>query len=129
MGGALALVAAQHAAVSCAAPFYGTPDPALVDVAKIAVPVQGHFGALDDLAGFSDPTAAEKLRRELASGACPESEVFVYDNAGHGFMNSAPDQPRINEDVSVPTGFPKAQPDVQVLAWERLVAFFDKHLK
>lgn len=32
MGGALTFAAAQHAGVDCAAPFYGTPDPAICDV-------------------------------------------------------------------------------------------------
>ena len=32
MGGALTFCAAQHSGVDAAAPFYGTPDPAICDV-------------------------------------------------------------------------------------------------
>ena len=55
--------------------------------------------------------------------------MHIYDGVGHGFMNSAPDKPKISDDVSVETGFPPAQKDVQQLAFERLEAFFAKHLK
>ena len=66
MGGALALIAAQHADdVTCAAPFYGTPDPGICQTEKISKPVQAHFGELDNLAGFSDPDAATKLLANL----------------------------------------------------------------
>jgi carboxymethylenebutenolidase len=44
MGGALTFAAAQHAGVDCAAPFYGTPDPAVCTPDEIKVPVQAHFG-------------------------------------------------------------------------------------
>jgi carboxymethylenebutenolidase len=33
--------------VTAVAPFYGTPNPGLADVSKIAVPVQAHFGKED----------------------------------------------------------------------------------
>jgi len=66
MGGALALIAAQHADdVTCAAPFYGTPDPGICQTEQISKPVQAHFGAMDNLAGFSDPDAATKLLANL----------------------------------------------------------------
>ena len=128
MGGALALVGAVHADVDCCAPFYGTPDPSLADTSTITIPVEAHFGALDNLAGFSDVEAANKLKESLAKNS-PGSVVHIYDGVGHGFMNSAPDKPKISDDVSVETGFPPAQKDVQQLAFERLEAFFAKHLK
>ena len=128
MGGALALVGAVHADVDCCAPFYGTPDPSLADTSTITIPVEAHFGALDNLAGFSDVEAANMLKESLAKNS-PGSVVHIYDGVGHGFMNSAPDKPKISDDVSVETGFPPAQKDVQQLAFERLEAFFAKHLK
>ncbi len=130
MGGALTLAAAQHAPhVKCAAPFYGVPDPGLCDTRLIAVPVQGHFGELDSMAGFSDPAAAKALEEALAGGSCPEGEVFIYSGVGHGFLNQAPDKPRITANVTAETGFPKADTQQQEKAWTRLLAFFDKHLR
>lgn len=128
MGGALALAAAAKCGgLACAAPFYGTPDPGLADVSTITIPVQAHFGELDDLAGFSDKAAADGLRDALAANA--EAEVFLYPGAGHGFMNAAPDKPRITPEVAAETGFPPANPEAQAAAWERVVSFFAKHLK
>ena len=90
MGGALALIAAQHADdVVCAAPFYGTPDPAICQTDKITVPVQAHFGELDNLAGFSDPDTAKKLLTNLRA-AGSDCELHTYPNVGHAFMNDLP---------------------------------------
>ena len=72
--------------------------------------------------------SSHKLKESLAKNS-PGSVVHIYDGVGHGFMNSAPDKPKISDDVSVETGFPPAQKDVQQLAFERLEAFFAKHLK
>lgn len=43
----------------------GTPDPGICQTEKIAKPIQAHFGADDNLAGFSDPAAAAKLAENL----------------------------------------------------------------
>ena len=76
MGGALTLIAAANGNVDACAPFYGIPGEDACDVTKITVPVQGHFGAKDNLAGFSDPEAANKLKEKL-TGA--DQEIFFYD--------------------------------------------------
>ena len=34
--------------------FYGVPDLTKLNLKKIRVPVQGHFGNLDEIKGFSD---------------------------------------------------------------------------
>lgn len=53
MGGALTLSALEQVeGFLCGACFYGIPRS--LDCEKIKVPVQLHFGALDDIGGFSD---------------------------------------------------------------------------
>jgi carboxymethylenebutenolidase len=128
MGGALALIAAQHADdVTCAAPFYGTPDPGICQTEKISKPVQAHFGELDNLAGFSDPDAATKLLANLqaAGGDC---ELHTYPNVGHAFMNDTPDPYATWEARRKAQGFPPYDETQVNLAWSRLLRFFEKHL-
>ena len=55
MGGALSIASAVLIPeVDAAVSFYGTPSPDLADVSKVKVPVQAHFGELDNIQGFSD---------------------------------------------------------------------------
>ena len=128
MGGALALIAAQHADdVVCAAPFYGTPDPAICQTDKITVPVQAHFGELDNLAGFSDPDTAKKLLANLRA-AGSDCELHTYPNVGHAFMNDLP-APYPDWDAREKTqGFPRFDSAQAEAAWSRLLEFFRKHL-
>lgn len=88
MGGALSLAAAALLAdvVDVAVPFYGTPDAGLCDLSSITIPVQGHFGKKDPLAGFSDEAAAAALAEKLGRAGA-DFEIFVYPNVGHAFMN------------------------------------------
>jgi carboxymethylenebutenolidase len=126
MGGALALIAAAKANVDCAVPFYGIPGEDACDVSAIAVPVQGHFGEKDNLVGFSDPESAKKLRERLRG---EESEVHLYENVGHAFMNTTP-QPYPNfEEREKVQGFPKLDESAVELAWSRAEAFLRKHLR
>lgn len=128
MGGALALIAVQHADdVTCAAPFYGTPDPAICQTDKITKPVQAHFGELDNLAGFSDPDAAKKLLANLRA-AGSDCELHMYPNVGHAFMNDLP-APYPDWDAREKTqGFPRFDSAQVNAAWSRLLEFFRKHL-
>lgn len=125
MGGALTLATAvvNEGEVACAAPFYGIPDKQYFDCSKIKIPVQGHFGEQDSLEGFSDPKAAEELKKTLATSGC-EYEVFMYPTVGHGFMNDevtwiAKKKELFGKDHS---------PENIDLAYERLFGFFGKHL-
>eukprot|EP00775_Hariotina_reticulata_P010146 gene10146-10304_t len=125
MGGALAFAAAQHAGVECAAPFYGSPDPAICDPAAIKVPVQVHSGQLDTLKGFSDPQAIKAVveKIEAAGGLV---ELFMYAGCGHAFMNALTPggQAKIKEigQALPPENEPKQ-------AFDRILAFLKKHLE
>eukprot|EP00568_Trieres_chinensis_P007934 CAMPEP_0183308434 /NCGR_PEP_ID=MMETSP0160_2-20130417/21983_1 /TAXON_ID=2839 ORGANISM="Odontella Sinensis, Strain Grunow 1884" /NCGR_SAMPLE_ID=MMETSP0160_2 /ASSEMBLY_ACC=CAM_ASM_000250 /LENGTH=244 /DNA_ID=CAMNT_0025472275 /DNA_START=45 /DNA_END=779 /DNA_ORIENTATION=- len=126
MGGALTLASAVLAKdlVDCAVAFYGTPSPELCDVEKAGVPILAHFGEDDNLEGFSNPAAVEKLRGQLEKSGV-EHEVHTYAGVGHGFMN---DMPEMREKVK-PLGFGEHKKDVADLAWQRTKEFFEKHVK
>jgi carboxymethylenebutenolidase len=86
MGGALSLAsAALVPQISASAPFYGIPGEGLCDVGKIKIPVQCHFGELDDMAGFSSPKDVEALKGKLEAGGV-NFEVHMY-KAGHAFTH------------------------------------------
>lgn len=125
MGGALSLAAGALAkeCVDCVISFYGTPAAELCDLETMTVPVQGHFGENDGLVGFSDKTAAEKLKGQL-SKAGGEFDVYSYEGVGHAFMNNMPDQRKKSE----PLGFGDYKEDVANLAWSRTKEFFAKQL-
>jgi len=114
MGGALSFAAAVHCAgdISAAAPFYGIPNPQLADLTKLTIPVQAHFGELDDIAGFSSPADYNELRERLAAANVPSYEMFTYP-AGHGFTN--PKNDNYNKEATT-------------LALSRVYAFMSKHL-
>lgn len=124
MGGALALAAAQHAGVDCTAPCYGTPSPELCQPENVKVPVQMHFGELDDFKGFSDQETA-KAFADKVNAAGGAAALFMYAQAGHGFLN------RGDEGVAKRAymGFPEPPSEAQALAWERVLAFFEENLK
>ena len=66
MGGALTLGAlAASDDIVAGAPFYGV-NFGLFDAKKLNKPVQGHFGALDTMEGFSDPATGARLEKELS---------------------------------------------------------------
>lgn len=128
MGGALSLVGAQWSPdVSCAVAFYGTPGRELCQPETIKKPIQGHFGELDGMEGFSDPAAAKALAVQLQEAGCG-GEVFSYPGVGHAFMNANPDAPEVKEGVTASTGFPPKDEAMQSLAAERVEKFLLKHL-
>ncbi|XP_005100524.1 protein usf [Aplysia californica] len=114
LGGAVTIATvANYGSIDAAAPFYGIPkkDVFAFDPAKIKVPIQCHFGELDDKVGFSSPADYEKLKADLeASGA--ELEFYTY-NAQHAFTN-------------------KTSPTFDKQAYEtsfsRMFQFFEKYL-
>lgn len=125
MGGALTLLTAilEPANFSAAAPFYGIPP---ADCANVNVPVQGHYGRTDAMKGFSAPEDVAKLREALAkSPVAGASEVFEYEGSGHAFMNATPEGIARRSKL----GQGEHRQDNVDLAWSRLFAFFDRHLK
>jgi len=126
MGGALSLASAvkNSGEITCVAPFYGIPDKTYFDCSTIKIPVQGHFGKQDALEGFSDPKSAAALEETL-KGTGIEFEVFMYDDAAHGFMNDLPDMIEKKQAMFGVDHNPKA---IET-AWERLFGFFKKHLQ
>ena len=126
MGGALTILSLPASAdIACGVPFYGVPQG--FDASTVTKPCQGHFGALDEMKGFSDSETAAKLGEDLKKG-CAQSEVFVYEGVGHAFMNADPGRPNIKEGVNVSTGFPALTKEVQDTAYGRMIAFFQAHL-
>ncbi|EAS04426.2 dienelactone hydrolase family protein (macronuclear) [Tetrahymena thermophila SB210] len=88
LGGALtfAALSATDGIFSAGAPFYGIPDQTKYPIQKIKVPVQGHFGELDQIKGMSDPETAKKLEVE-AKKAGVDFNAIVWKGAEHAFMN------------------------------------------
>eukprot|EP01026_Neomeris_dumetosa_P022097 TRINITY_DN19144_c0_g1_i1.p2 TRINITY_DN19144_c0_g1~~TRINITY_DN19144_c0_g1_i1.p2 ORF type:complete len:271 (+),score=60.51 TRINITY_DN19144_c0_g1_i1:119-814(+) len=126
MGGALTFAAAQHAGVEAAAPFYGIPNPAICAPEQIKVPVQAHFGLLDQMKGFSDPESGKKVEQKMKEAGC-DCEFFYYEGAGHGFMNAPYGEEAAQKMKSM--GFPVPPQEALDSAWSRILEFFDKHLK
>lgn len=112
MGGALSFAAAARCPeISGAAPFYGIPNPSLADLTQIRIPVQSHFGELDDVAGFSSPADYNALKEKLAKAGV-QHEMYTYP-AGHGFTN-------VNN--------PNHSSEATRLAFSRVYEFMQKHL-
>lgn len=112
MGGALSLASAALAKeISAAAPFYGIPSAELCDVGQIKIPVQCHFGSLDDIVGFSSPKDVEALRVKLEAGKV-NFQIYSYD-ANHAFTN--PTIPNYNKEACT-------------LALQRMIAFMKENL-
>lgn len=89
-------------------PFYGR-QPNASDVAAIKAPLLIHYAGLDERinAGWDAYRAALE-----ANGK--DFEVHVYPDVNHGFHNDT--TPRYDEATAT-------------LAWDRTLAFFDKHLR
>ena len=73
-----------------------------------------------------DPYVALALAEKLKA-AGGDSEVFVYDGVGHGFLNDTPEPFKSFEEREAAMGH-NYDPKTCELAWERLIAFFKKHL-
>merc|ERR1712232_605144 len=86
MGGALTMGGlAKSADIVCGAPFYGV-NFGLFECTQLAQkPVQGHFGAEDTMAGFSDAATGKKLAAELQAASNAEAEVFIYERVGRSW--------------------------------------------
>ena len=107
-GGVAGIMAVRMPDLAAAVPFYGAQPPAS-EVAAIKAPLQIHYAGNDDRinAGWPD---FEKALKEHGK----DYEMHSYANAHHGFHNDT--TPRYDEEAAK-------------LAWQRSLAFFDRHLK
>lgn len=130
MGGALTLATAAlfEKPLAACAPFYGIPPAELCNVADIKkkTPVQGHYGDMDNMAGFSDKAAADKLEETLKGAEGDKDvEIFHYEKEGHAFMNTS----EFSKEQRKALNFPGEYTDEsRELAWTRLTEFMKKHL-
>jgi carboxymethylenebutenolidase len=119
MGGGFALLCATRDGFSVAAINYGeVPKDAEAALAG-ACPVVGSFGARD-LMGTSHP---ERLRHALTVLQIPH-DVEVYPGSGHRFMSPSSG---VGGAVAKLTRM-SYQPADAASAWQRIYAFFGKHL-
>jgi carboxymethylenebutenolidase len=121
MGGRVSYLAAcEIPAIRATAPFYGGgiagqqfapgATPPVTKTAAMKAAVQAHFGEKD---AYIPLSAVEEIRQTLEREK-KDAEVFVYKGAGHGFMCAE----RADYDEAA-----------SKQAWQRLTAFFAKHLK
>ena len=128
-GGRLALLLpTQSQDVKAVVSFYGPvdyrarkhqtdPAPNVLDVVKqIHVPVQGHYGMLDEVAPAADAKLFEKAMREQKTPV----EMYYYEKAGHSFCNFT--RPQGSD-----PGYDYV-PEAATLAHTRMVQFLKRHL-
>jgi carboxymethylenebutenolidase len=110
MGGAFTFAAAAAIPeVSAAVPFYGAPPEGKIDYSTVKAPILAHFASRDQWATVA---AAEAIKKQLeAHGHSMELQVYEAD---HAFMND--------------TRSEVYHPEAAKIAWERTIAFLQKHL-
>lgn len=100
-------MAARIPWLAAAVPFYGGwPDAE--DAANVKAPLLIHLGGLDERVNAGWPEYEAALRK---AGA--DYQVYVYEGANHGFHNDTT---------------PRYDADAAKLAWDRTLAFFEKHI-
>jgi len=110
MGGALSLASACHVAgLGAVVPFYGIPPAEKVDYTKVTAPISMHVAKKDQ---WVTPEKAEAVKKAVEAGG-HAMELHVYD-ADHAFVNDT--RPEVHDAANAK------------LAWDRMVAFFKKHL-
>ena len=119
MGGGFALLCATRDGFSAAAINYGEVPKDAEAALTGACPVVGSFGARD-LMGTSHP---ERLQRALTVLEIPH-DVEVYPGSGHRFMSPSTG---VGGAVAKLTRM-SYQPADAASAWQRIYAFFGKHL-
>jgi carboxymethylenebutenolidase len=108
-GGLIAnLLATRIPDLAAAVPFYGG-QPDLADVPKIKAPLLVHYAANDERINAGWPAYEAALK---ANGV--PHEMHMYPGTQHGFNNDT--TPRYDEAAAA-------------LAWQRTVAFFNRHLR
>jgi carboxymethylenebutenolidase len=119
MGGGFALLCATRNGFSAAAVNYGEVPKNAEAALTGACPIVGSFGARD-LMGTSHP---ERLQRALTVLEIPH-DVEVYPGSGHRFMSPSTG---VGGAVAKLTRM-SYQPADAASAWQRIFAFFGKHL-
>ena len=93
------------------------PAPNVLDVVRqIDVPVQGHYGMLDEVAPAADAKLFEKAMREQKTPV----EMYYYEKAGHSFCNFT--RPQGSD-----PGYDYV-PEAATVAHTRMVQFLKRHL-
>ncbi len=120
MGGGFALIAAADQSFAVAAPFYGAVPRTAARLEGIC-PTLAQYGAQDVAFLSHGQRLSEHLR---ALGV--EHEVLFHEGAGHSFMNQL-------EGVAAVGGRytplrAEYNPDVEAVAWSRLLTFFGEHM-
>lgn len=111
LGGAVTVLGAcRIPEISAAAPFYGVPPETVAKPADVKVPLQGHFANSDD---WCTPQVVDTFEAGLKA-AGKDAQIFRYD-ASHAFMNE-----QRQEVYDKPAA---------ALAWQRVVSFFNTHLR
>jgi carboxymethylenebutenolidase len=106
MGGGICWTVAQtEPRLSAAVPFYGGVE--FRHGERAVVPFQAHYGTRDHFSGET----LDAIREHTADS--PGSELYLYEGAGHAFMNEERESYR---------------PDAAELAWSRTIAFFRAYL-
>ncbi len=95
-------------ALKAAVAFYGRQAKA-EDVPKISAALQLHYASLDERVNAGIPAYEEALKKEKKP-----YELYMYEGVNHAFHNNT-SAARYNEAAAK-------------LAWERTLAFFNKHL-
>ena len=115
MGGALTLLSAVFVPEADAAvAWYGFPPLDFIDASKIKAPLMGHFATHD---AFFPIQQVDALEEKLKQAGVPYT--FHRYEAQHAFANED------NVDSPLPL---KYDPAAAETAWERTVAFFEKHI-
>ncbi len=102
------LAVRMGADLAAGVPFYGG-QPAAADVAKMKAPLLIHYAGLDTRINEGWPAFEAALKANRVS-----YEMHMYEGANHGFHNDT--TPRYDEAAAT-------------LAWQRTLAFFNKHLR
>lgn len=122
MGGGFALVSANRG-FEVASSNYGPLPLHLEQTLSGACPVIGSYGGKDRMLHG----AANRLSRRLVKLGV-EHDVKEYPNAGHSFLNDMEVGPRPVLPLLRITGV-GPEPDTATDAWQRIEAFFGKHLR
>jgi carboxymethylenebutenolidase len=121
MGGGFCLLLANRGVFDATAPNYG-PFPPATGVPTRSCPIVASYGAADRLL----PGAATKLEEGLAPSGVAR-DIKEYPGAGHSFLNDwgTPSPLHFVERIA---GIQYAAPQAED-AWERILGFFDVHLR
>ncbi len=107
-GGVCNALAVAYADLAASVPFYGR-QPDAADVPNIKAPLLLHYAELDERINAGWPAFEVALK-----DAGVDYTAHLYEGVNHGFHNDTT---------------PRYDADAAELAWERTLAFFDRHLK